>query len=122
MHTPSSGIQIVIESSASDGAGVNSTSSPANVVVVGSVKVLVGAMNPLVNGACSPRRNSLPRPTLTSPSGPSVGNMIPNWWISPRVATGFTSIPTRRRLATMRSWPHIATVSPAPSIAAVPAT
>ena len=69
---------IVIESSASDGAGVISIVSPASVAEIGCSNVSVGGMKPSVNGACSSLRKARPIPHPTSASGPSLGSSIPN--------------------------------------------
>ena len=106
-HTSSSGNQIVIESSASDGAGVITTWSPAITVEVSAVSVCVGGTKPSVNGACAGLRYQGPSPALTSPSGPSVGSVRPNWCTSPRRIVTPTSVAIRSRLTRMRSCPQI---------------
>jgi hypothetical protein len=61
-------------------------------------------------------------PDVDQSIGPVGWQEDPELVDEPRVATGPSSTPTRRRLETIRSWPQTGTVSPAPAIAAVPAT
>ena len=100
-HVPFSGNQMVIESSASDGAGVNSHVSPATLTDMASVIVRVGATKPGVNGACSERSELPPKPHIDQAVRPVGVEEHAELLDEPRLAAALTSEVTRRRLPTI---------------------